>query len=166
VYFHRISAITEQVRANPMNIPRSPISIPYIKEQSEKSAGAGLPLLRALVLYDDKDPVCRHIDSEYMFGDNFLVAPVMNDEGVRDIYLPQGRWVDFWTGELLEGRQWLYGKSYPLHKMPIFVRDGAEIPVYPEKVACTDEMDMNKVKQIKIESGFCGFSVCDSLWND
>jgi alpha-D-xyloside xylohydrolase len=140
--------------------------IPYIKDQSEKSAQNGLPMLRALVLHDDKDPVCRHIDSEYMFGNDFLAAPIMNDAGIRDIYLPKGNWIDFWTGEQLKGQQWLHNKLYPISKMPLFVRDGAEIPIYPEKVSCTDKMDADKIIKIKIEKNFSGFPTCKSLWSD
>jgi len=140
--------------------------IPYIKEQADKASDAGLPLLRALVLFDDKDPVCRQIDSEYMFGEDFLAAPIMNDSGVRDIYLPQGRWIDFWTGELIEGRQWLYRQNYPLHRMPLFVRAGAEVPVYPEAVRSTNDMQSDKISRITVERGFKGLQVCSALWEN
>jgi alpha-D-xyloside xylohydrolase len=140
--------------------------IPYIMEQAEKARTNGLPMVRALVLYDGSDPVCRHIDSEYMFGEDFLAAPVMNAEGQLDIYLPRGRWVDFWTGEVLEGRQWLYGREYPLHRMPLFVREGADIAVYPEVVQSTDEMDLDKVVKVRIERGFAGLPVAADLWSD
>ncbi|MDR0811990.1 MAG: alpha-xylosidase, partial [Paludibacter sp.] len=52
--------------------------IPYLLEQSELTARSGYPLMRALCLQFPDDNTCRHIDDEYMLGENFLVAPVMN----------------------------------------------------------------------------------------
>lgn len=138
--------------------------IPYIRDQAAKSATNGLPLLRALILANETDPQCWHIDDEYMFGESFLVAPVMNDSGVRDIYLPSGEWIDFWTGQALSGSQWLRGVSSPLHQMPLFVRKGAKIEIYPEKVCCTDRMDMTKVTTVTMDEAFNGFSTCQELW--
>ena len=77
--------------------------IPYIIEQSEKATRTGYPVLRALIFHHPEDKLCWHIDDEYYFGDDFLVAPVMNGDNRRDVYLPEGRWVNFFTGERLEG---------------------------------------------------------------
>jgi len=77
-----------------------------------------------------------------------LVAPVMNSENVRDIYLPEGKWVHFFTHEVFEGKQWLKNVKVPLDEMPVFVKSGASIPMYPEDVNCTDEMEMTKVMEV------------------
>ncbi len=119
--------------------------MPYILEQARKTTQTGYPMLRALCLMFPGDRLCRHIDDEYMFGDDFLVAPVMNAEGVRDVYLPEGKWVNFFTKERFEGPVWLKDLQVPLEEMPVYVREGAGIPWYPEEVACTDDMDFNKV---------------------
>jgi alpha-D-xyloside xylohydrolase len=123
--------------------------IPYILQQSEKTTKTGFPVLRALILHHPDDKTCRHIDDEYYFGDNMLVAPVMNSENKRDIYLPEGKWVHFFTREVFEGSRWLKNVLVPLDEMPVFVKQGASIPMYPEDVNCTDEMDMSKVIEIK-----------------
>ncbi len=123
--------------------------IPYLVEQSEKTTRSGYPVLRALYLMHPDDLVCRHIDDQYYFGDDFLVAPVMNSEGVRSVYLPEGQWVNFFTKEEFTGPCWLKDIQVPLEQMPVYVRKGAEIPIYPEQVGCTDEMDMSKVVRIK-----------------
>jgi alpha-D-xyloside xylohydrolase len=138
--------------------------IPYIVEQAEIASETGMPLLRALVMEDEKDPTCWHIDDQYMFGDAFMVAPVMNDRGCRDVYLPAGEWVDFWTGECLAGRRWLRDVQSPLSRMPVYVRHGAKVPIYPEKVACTDEMKPEHINKITIQEGFRGIAVCSELW--
>ena len=119
--------------------------IPYILEQSEKATKTGFPVLRALILHHSNDKTCRQIDDQYYFGDNMLVAPVMNSENTRDIYLPEGTWVHFFSREVFEGERWLKNVEVPLDEMPVFVKQGAEIPMYMEEVQCTDEMDLSKV---------------------
>ena len=114
--------------------------IPYIEEQGRKCAASGYPMTRALLFHHPDDSICWHIDDEYYFGDDFLVAPVMNAEGVRDIYLPEGSWVDFFTKERYQGPRMLKGFRVPLERMPVFVREGARIPVYPDPVDSTDDM--------------------------
>ncbi|MDR3651408.1 MAG: alpha-xylosidase [Paludibacter sp.] len=123
--------------------------IPYILQQSEKTTKTGFPVLRALILHHPDDKTCRQIDDQYYFGDNMLVAPVMNSENVRDIYLPEGNWVHFFTKEVFEGNRWLKKVKVPLDEMPVFVKQGASIPLYPEDVNCTDEMDFKKVIELK-----------------
>lgn len=123
--------------------------IPYILEQSEKATKTGFPVLRALILHHPNDKTCRHIDDQYYFGDNMLVAPVMNSENKRDIYLPEGTWVHFFSKKVFEGEKWLRNVEVPLDEIPVFVKQGAEIPMYLEDVNCTDEMDMSKVVKIK-----------------
>ena len=119
--------------------------IPYITEQSVKSVENGMPLLRALILHHPNDSVCKHIDNQYYFGEAMIVAPVMNSAGVRDIYLPEGQWIHFFSKKQYEGGKWLYQQEIALDEIPVFVKAGSKIPVYPEKVNCTDEMDLNKV---------------------
>lgn len=123
--------------------------IPYILEQSEKTTKTGFPVIRALMMHHPDDKTCRHIDDQYYFGDNMLVAPVMNSENIRDIYLPEGKWVHFFTKETYKGNAWIKNMEVPLDEMPVFVKQGASIPMYPEDVDCTDEMDLNKVISVK-----------------
>lgn len=130
--------------------------LPYLVEQSRKATETGYAVLRALVFEHPEDRVCWHIDDEYYFGDDFLVAPVMNSDDCRDIYLPEGDWVNFFTGERLRGGRWLYSVEVPLEEMPVFVREGAVIPIYPEDVECTDEMNLTKTTGLVIDTGFKG----------
>ena len=130
--------------------------IPYILRESEKSTKSGSTLLQALVFHHPEDRTAWHIDDQYYFGDDFLVAPVMNSENRRDVYLPEGRWVNFFTGETLEGGRWLKDVEVPLEEMPVYVRYGAKIPLYPEAVECTDEMDLAKTLETTVDDGFPG----------
>ena len=74
---------------------------------------------------------------QYLFGPDFLVAPVYQDtqadtlgNDIRDgIYLPEGRWVDYFTGAVYEGGRIMENFPAPLWKLPVFVRQGAVIPM-------------------------------------
>jgi alpha-D-xyloside xylohydrolase len=100
--------------------------------------------------------MCWHIDDQYYFGDSFLVAPIMNDDGVRDVYLPEGTWIDFWTGEIVKGCRWLKNIQMPLERMPVYVKLGAQVPVYPHRVQCTDEMDLSKAVHVVFDHQYQG----------
>ena len=130
--------------------------LPYIVEQSENACQSGYPLVRALLMHHPHDRQVWHIDDEYYFGSEFLVAPVMNSDNRRDIYLPEGLWVNFFTGERLEGGRWYYDVEVPLDQMPVFVRPGALIKLYPDEVECTDQMDLSKAVTIEITKDYKG----------
>ena len=141
--------------------------LPYIIDQSEKACQSGYPLVRALLMHHPHDRQVWHIDDEYYFGSEFLVCPVMNarhtstDEsksgvGTRDIYLPEGLWVNFFTGERLEGGRWFYNVEVPLDQMPVFVRPGAAIQIYPDDVDSTDDIDLSKAITIGITKDYKG----------
>ena len=132
--------------------------IPYFAAQGRRAIATGLPVFRALIFHHEDDPLCWQIDDQFYCGDDFLVAPVMNDEGIRDVYLPAGWWVDLWTGGVLKGPQWLKGVSSPLERMPVFVRRGAAVPIYPEPAQCTDQMDLARVQNLVFDDSFPGLS--------
>lgn len=80
----------------------------------------------------------------------------MNSENRREVYLPEGEWVDFFTGEAYTGKQWLTLENIPLETMPVYVKKGASVPFYPAIVQCTDEMDLTQTIQIEIDPAFQG----------
>ena len=132
--------------------------LPYIVQQAEKCTHTGYPMVRALLYHHPDDVTVWHIDDEYYFGDSFLVCPVMNSENQRDIYLPEGEWVHLFTGEHWQGGRWYKRVSVPLDQMPVFVRPGAEILIYPDPVECTDQMDLSRSQLLRIEADFAGIS--------
>ena len=133
--------------------------LPYIVEKGKKACESGYPMVRALIFHHPHDRQCWHIDDEYYFGSEFLVCPVMNSENKRDIYLPEGLWVNFFTGERLEGGRWYYDVEVPLDQMPVFARPGALIKMYPDDVDCTDQMDLNKAVTIEITKDYKGTEI-------
>jgi len=130
--------------------------IPYLVKQGGQIVKTGLPMVQALIFHHEDDPMCWHIDDQYYFGNDFLVAPIMNDDGVRDVYLPAGKWIDFWTGEILEGNRWLKNIKLSLEHMPVYARFGAQVPVYPYSVQCTDEMDLTKAVKMVFDDQYQG----------
>ena len=131
--------------------------MPYIVEEARRSTETGYPMVRALLMHHADDRQVWHIDDEYYFGSEFLVAPVMNSEDKRDVYLPEGRWVDFFTGERFEGGRWLKGVECPLERMPLYVKEGAEISLYPDlDPQHTDQMDLTKAEKLVIDATFNG----------
>ncbi|MCD6117643.1 glycoside hydrolase family 31 protein [bacterium] len=88
----------------------------------------GWPLARPLVFNYPDDEKVLNMSDEYLWGDDFLVAPVL-EKGVRtrDVYFPEGEWIDFWSGKIFYGKS-TQKVSAPLDKIPVFIRNGAIIP--------------------------------------
>ncbi len=94
--------------------------MPYILDQARLSSETDLPLMRAMALVFPQDPTCRKYPNQYFFGDALLVAPV-TEEAVTEwpVYLPEGKWRDLWTGEVLQGKTVLRC-SVPIDRIPVF----------------------------------------------
>lgn len=102
--------------------------IPYLYHAFARYWSEGLPPFRALAMDYPQDPIAGTIDNQYFMGDHLLVAPMIAGQTSRPVYLPEGRWHDFETGELYEGGQTVEFAA-PLGKIPIFVKSGALIPL-------------------------------------
>src|SRR5690606_19063623 len=112
-----------------------------------------------LLFHHPQDKICWHIDDQYYFGDDFMVAPVMNEQGIRDVYLPEGEWVNFFNGKIETGGKWLKNLKTKLEDMPVWVKRNASLPLYPDRVDHVDEMDLSKAIAIPIGDSFKG------IWN-
>jgi len=111
--------------------------LPYIYSQAVRSAQTGLPMVRAMTLEFQDDPTTHPLDLQYLFGDSFLVAPVVRRDHRCRVYLPAGDWLDYWTKDTVSGPRWLHLQA-PLDTLPLWVRAGAIIPMGPE-MAHTEE---------------------------
>jgi alpha-D-xyloside xylohydrolase len=120
--------------------------LPYIYSEAVRSSQTGLPMARPLVLEYQDDPNTENIDLEYLFGDSFLVAPILTRSNRRRVYLPRGDWFDFWTKEKRAGGCWLEVES-PLETLPLWVRAGAVIPYGPEM----DYVDQRPLEPLTLE---------------
>ena len=127
--------------------PATSINRWYLKLKSEimpyaysiaNEAVDGMPMIRAMMLeWPNAYTLGTATRYQYMYGPWFLVAPVYqqtaaDDEGndIRDgIYLPEGEWIDYFSGEMYEGGRVINNYEAPLWKLPLFVRNGAVIPM-------------------------------------
>jgi alpha-D-xyloside xylohydrolase len=101
---------------------------PYLYTYADRATKTGLPIIRHLMLEWPNDPHTYTADHEYMLGRQILVAPVVKQGArTRDLYLPEGAWVDYWTGEILHGGVQAQVPA-PLERIPILVRAGSVIP--------------------------------------
>jgi alpha-D-xyloside xylohydrolase len=130
--------------------------IPYIMQEGEHCGKSGRAIIAPLLLDYSDDPAVWALDTQYLFGREMLVAPIMNDEGIRDIYLPEGEWLDFFTGKTSVGPVWIKNVKYALDQYPVFVKRNAVIPLYPEIVSCTDEIDLSKAVKCTADASFRG----------
>jgi len=130
--------------------------LPYILEQAEESRLSGLPVLRSLIIDWTDDPAVWSIADQYLFGSNLLVCPVLNETGMRDVYLPEGRWIDFWSGGVLEGPRHLRDVSMPLARLPLYVRYGSAI-TFAEPVQSTRQLPDAPRITIRFDEQYPGF---------
>jgi alpha-D-xyloside xylohydrolase len=106
---------------------------PYRYAAAQEAAKTGMPIMRALVLQFQNDNRACTTKDEYMFGPDFLVAPVIDENTRRVVYLPEGDWVDYWTGAHFSGGKTMLVDA-PADVLPLYVRAGAVIPKIPEDV--------------------------------
>lgn len=102
--------------------------MPYLFKTSYDTSIKGLPVMRSMILENQDDPTCRYLDRQYMLGDNILVAPIFNEEGIAEYYLPEGKWTNFITGKVYEGGRWVR-ENHGYLSIPMMVKENSIIPV-------------------------------------
>jgi alpha-glucosidase len=106
--------------------------LPYLYTVLEAAHRTGVPVFRPLLLNFQMDRNVLNLDDEFMVGADLLVAPVLRPAQItRMVYLPKGRWFDYWTGKAIVGGTTIRVDA-PLETAPIFVRGGAVLPLAPE----------------------------------
>jgi alpha-glucosidase len=92
---------------------------------------SGSPLLRPMLWLDPSDEIAVRCGDQFLVGDGVLVAPILRQGArARCVYLPAGRWYDFWTGDAFEGRQFILREA-PLQRIPLLIRAGTILPTGP-----------------------------------
>ena len=105
---------------------------PYRYAAAQEAVKTGMPLMRALVLNNQNDPQARIREDEYMFGPDMLVAPVVDENLSRVVYLPKNgdsdlTWIDYWKGTEAKGGALIVADA-PIDVIPVYIRAGAVIP--------------------------------------
>ena len=101
--------------------------MPYFYQAFSRFYLEGIPPFRPLIMEEDNE-FTRNLDTQFMAGDDMVVAPMFYDENEREVYLPEGEWYDLETHKKYEG-----GKIHTVYtndaQIPVFVRMGAMIPL-------------------------------------
>lgn len=100
--------------------------MPYLWSQAIKTHNVGVPMMRSMIIAFSDDAACKYLDQQYMLGDNLLIAPVMNEEGTVEFYVPEGTWEDIVTKEVYEGGKY-YSRTCNYYEMPILARPNSII---------------------------------------
>jgi alpha-D-xyloside xylohydrolase len=103
---------------------------PYLHAQAMRASKTGVPIMRPLLVEFPEDETCWGVDDQFMFGPDLLVAPVV-EQGAREraVYLPAGaQWTNAWTGASAQSGTVVAAEA-PLERIPLFVRDGASLPI-------------------------------------
>ncbi len=123
--------------------------IPYLQRQVREAMISGLPVMRSMVLAYPEDKCAWNFELQYMFGEHLLVAPVLQPGGWVTVFLPEGGWYDYFTGDYLEGSQ-VITLQMDLERIPIFVKEGAVIAEGPA-VQHTGEINReNRIEKIRV----------------
>ncbi|MBR2918962.1 MAG: DUF4968 domain-containing protein [Clostridia bacterium] len=147
--------------------------LPYLYTANIRTARDGEPLV-APMYYRDHSPLAYRAKNQYYFGSELLVAPVvtkMKPDGysVTDVYLPEGKWTDFFTGEIYRGGR-VYKMRTPLDRMPVFAKAGAIIPMIAKRDGNSQKFDSLEVKvyagegeyRMFDEGGFTDFKLTET----
>lgn len=138
--------------------------MPYLYTEGINAVD-GLPAIRAMFLEypEDGNTYGKNVQYQYMYGSNFLVAPVYEDVNSDDdgndvrngIYLPDENqiWIDYFTGKQYQGGTTLNNFDAPLWKLPLFVKSGAIVPMYeennnPSQINSTNPNGLDKSKRV------------------
>jgi alpha-glucosidase (family GH31 glycosyl hydrolase) len=105
--------------------------VPYVRAAAGTAARARLPIVRPLFLSDPSDERGWALADQYGYGPALWVAPVLErGAGEREVSLPRGDWIDFWSGETVRGGGEILAAA-PLDRIPVFVRSGSIVVTYP-----------------------------------
>ncbi len=117
--------------------------VPYIYSAFVNYHLNGTPPFRALVLDYPNDAAVTNIDNQFMVGENMLVAPVVEDEKNRTVYLPEGDWYHLFTHKHYSGKS-EYNIDVPIDQIPVFIKGGTILPL-AQPTLHTDDPDSYKL---------------------
>lgn len=144
--------------------------MPYLFSNAVTTSTTGVPMMRAMALQFADDPACLSLDKQYMLGDSLLVAPIFNEDGIAQYYVPAGTWTDLQTGEEFEGGRF-YTTEHDYFSLPLLVKpntimamgnfekdfvydylDGTEFTIYSLEDGKTAEFDLFDAQAEKVFS--------------
>ena len=102
--------------------------MPYLFAMAVKAHQTGIPVMRPMFFAYPQDRATHTLDLQYMLGDSLLVAPIFNDQGTCEYYLPQGVWTNLLTGEEIQGGRYVQG-TFDYFTLPLLAAPNSVIPL-------------------------------------
>jgi alpha-glucosidase len=136
--------------------------IPYLYSTFWEHHRYGFPILRPVVM-QEQDVLLNHFrQDEFTYGDKILICPVLEPgQTSRNVYLPKGKWYDFWSNEIVDGGQEV-PVATPLDIIPIFVKAGSVIPEYP----VMQYIGEKEIEEVKLNIYYSDYEVNSFLFED
>ena len=108
---------------------------PYLYTLAHKNTQEGLPIALPMNFFDHKNRSLTDVNDQYFFGEDMLIAPVTEQgKTSREVLLPAGQWVDYWTGRVYQGNRTI-SVAAPLETLPIFIKGGAILPTISDRAS-------------------------------
>lgn len=142
----------------------------YTYQQAQLAAKDGTPIVRPLCMQFPDDPETYKRWDQFMYGPDILVGAIWeNRKRSFDMYLPEGQWVDAWTGETLDGGQTVQVQCL-MHKIPIYTRAGSNVQmgnvedIYKESIRKAQEVpNLNKLQAEEFGLEYDGKDYAESI---
>lgn len=135
--------------------------LPYFYTAFRQNVQDGTPIIRSLSFEDQTDPTCLTRENEFIVGSHLLVSPVIYQGAtLQHTYLPKGKWYDFHSNIPYNGEETIE-QGIELKDIPMFVRAGAVIPLYPVQ-QYTGELEIEEVT-LKVYHGEASSNLYEDL---
>ncbi|MEO9022492.1 MAG: TIM-barrel domain-containing protein [Ginsengibacter sp.] len=123
--------------------------LPYNYTLAYEQAKFGMPLVHPLFFENNSDSNLYKAEDQFLWGNNILIAPVIEKNATeRKLYLPEGKWYNYFTAAILDGKQWITQKVI-LDDIPVFIKEGSFIPMADyssvKKLSTTKDYDDKKL---------------------
>lgn len=102
--------------------------MPYLYRQAVISHEKGTPTMRPMFVEFPQERTCEMLDKQYMLGDSLLAAPIFKESGEVEYYVPEGKWFNILTNQVVEGGKW-HKETYDYFHMPLLVRPNTILAV-------------------------------------
>ncbi|WP_124066843.1 alpha-xylosidase [Clostridium sp. E02] len=102
--------------------------MPYFYHQAVQSHEVGIPMMRPMFVEFPNDRTCEPLDKQYMMGDSLLVAPIFKESKEVEYYLPEGKWYNILTHQMIEGGRWKK-EHHDYLTMPLLLRPNSILAV-------------------------------------
>lgn len=111
----------------------------------------------------EQDVLKNHFrQDEFTYGDKILICPVLKPgQKSRNVYLPKGKWYNFWTNEVVSGGDEVEVPT-PLETIPVFIKAGAVIPEYP----VMQYVNEKPIEEVKLNIYYSDYEANSFLFED